>query len=154
MCSGNADVAVTSIRHSVLCAGPAGHPTTCDACKRPRLAPHLLVLKLEPVDAVGAAVRVVMPAVGAAAVHQHAVQAVLVAFAAVRVRGQVLAVADVQVQLLVELVPVVDLRSGSWLMRFCITSSHEASYVWVDTCGICRPPRNPDGKHTFRRQRC
>ncbi len=77
------------------------------------MVPRLLVLELEPVDAVGAAVLVVVAAVGAAAVHQHAVQAVLVALAAVRVRGQVFAVADVQVQLLVELIPVVDLRSGT-----------------------------------------
>lgn len=75
-------------------------------------APRLLVFEFEPVDAVRAAVLVVVAAVGAAAVHQHAVQAILVALAAVRVRGQVLSVADVQVQLLVELVPVIDLRSG------------------------------------------
>ena len=81
------------------------------------VAPRLLVLELKPVDAVGAAILVVVPAVGAAAVHQHAVQAVLVAFAAVRVRGQVLAVADVEVQLLIELIPVVDLRPGSRTLR-------------------------------------
>ena len=45
----------------------------------------------------------------ASAVHQHTVQTVLVSLAAVCVRGQVLAIAHVQVQLLIELVPVIDL---------------------------------------------
>ncbi len=48
----------------------------------------------------------------APAVHQHAVQAVQVARGAVGGGRQVLAVAGVQVQLLVELVPVVDLLVG------------------------------------------
>lgn len=53
-----------------------------------------------------------MAAVRATAVHQHAVQLVLVALARVRVLGQVLAVPHVQVQRLLKLVPVVDLRNA------------------------------------------
>lgn len=53
-----------------------------------------------------------MPAVHAAAVHQHAVQAEQVAHAAVRIRRQEAPVARVQVQLVWELVAVVDLRGA------------------------------------------
>ena len=51
-----------------------------------------------------------MPAVHAAAVHQHAVQAEQVAHAAVRVGRQEAPIARVQVQLVRELVAVVDLH--------------------------------------------
>ena len=82
-------------------------PKKCSACSD---ASHPLVIKFQPALAVRLDVGVVVAAVDAAAVHEHAVQLVQVAHGAVRVLGQPLAVFQVQVQLVRELVPVIDLR--------------------------------------------
>ena len=72
---------------------------------------RLVIIELQPLAAVRANEGVVVAAVHAAAVHQHAVQAVQVAHAAVCVRRQEAPLPRVQVQLLWELVPIVDLCS-------------------------------------------
>mmetsp|Transcript_1048 Transcript_1048/g.2442 ORF Transcript_1048/g.2442 Transcript_1048/m.2442 type:complete len:420 (-) Transcript_1048:691-1950(-) len=70
---------------------------------------HALVLEAVPLVAVWADESVVVAAVHAAAVHQHAVQAVQVAHFAIRLGAEVLAVPHVQIQLIWKLVAVVDL---------------------------------------------
>ena len=83
----------------------------------PLMRAYPLVVKLEPALAVRADEGVVVPAVHAAAVHQHGVQGVQVAHAAVRVLAQQPPLPAVQVQLVGELVPVVDLRSAAHAAR-------------------------------------
>ena len=78
---------------------------------------RLVIIELQPLAAVGTDEGVVVAAVHAAAVHQHAVQAVQAAHAAVRVRRQEAPIPRVQVQLLRELVPVVDLCRVGLVVR-------------------------------------
>ena len=73
---------------------------------------HPLIIELEPLAAGGVDVRIVVAAIDAAAVHEDAVQPVLVAHRPVCIFREVLAVVDVQVQDLRKLVPVIDLRMG------------------------------------------
>jgi len=123
--------------------GAFGSPASSDgsdrAAGRHRAAARLVVVELEPLAAVRADERVVVPAVHAAAVHQHAVQAVLVAHAAVGVGRQECAAARVQVQLVRELVAVVDLRcsQGTGLgsaLRPCATAArHRRIAAFLNT---------------------
>ena len=69
-----------------------------------------LIIKFEPLLARGADEGVVMAAMNSSAVHQNAVQPVLVAHRAVCFGREVLAVFNVQVELLRELISVIDLH--------------------------------------------
>ena len=78
---------------------------------------------------------------GAAAVHQHAVQLVLVALGRVAVLRQVLAAADIQVQRLLKLISIVDLSvwesalSTGMLLRLSMFRMEAAC-----ACIICCSP--------------
>lgn len=70
---------------------------------------HLVIVKLEPLGAVWVDKRIVVSAMHTAAVHQHAVQAVLVGRAAVGIGAEVLVALLVEVKLLVKFIAIVDL---------------------------------------------
>jgi hypothetical protein len=74
------------------------------------------VLKAEPLGAVGADKSIVVAAVDASAVHKDAVELKLVPDAPICVGAQILPVADIQIQLFIELIPVVDLRAAADLL--------------------------------------
>lgn len=84
---------------------------------------HLLIVKAQPGLAVGATVRIVVAAVRAAAVHQHAVQLVLVLLGRVAVLRQVFAVAHIKVQHLLKLIPVVDLCTAQLCAQYAKSNS-------------------------------
>mmetsp|Transcript_35695 Transcript_35695/g.79388 ORF Transcript_35695/g.79388 Transcript_35695/m.79388 type:complete len:458 (-) Transcript_35695:917-2290(-) len=73
---------------------------------------HPVVIKLEPGLAIWPDESVVVATMDATAVYQHAVQAILVAHALVCVLGEGFPLLEVQVNLLVELIPVIDLDVG------------------------------------------
>lgn len=78
---------------------------TCDS------GADLFVIKLEPLAGGGGPdVSIVVTSMDASTVHQHAVQLVQVAHAAVSVWGQELAILHIQVQLIRKLIPVIDLQ--------------------------------------------
>lgn len=79
-------------------------------CNAGAACAHLLIVKLAPPLAVGSDEGIVVAAVDAATVHEHAVQLVGVAHRVIGVLRQVLAVATVQVQLIRELISIVDLQ--------------------------------------------